>query len=241
MHKVSRVMTAAAAAPTVGTRPGWQALQQTRHSVQGSFMLSPLPSSSPLLRLSTSHLMTTTIFPWVQRYPHSLAIAVRLHAAPSGEAVVTSTSASASSPRTSSSSGNLGSDNGMCIDPRRLPNTIPGITQEELAARITQYHAQQAKLAREISAKALAHDVELMRRSMTPNSFAEYMVRLEKEQQAAVKEEAKMAAMSPVELHQYRQKKRRQAVRYEWYKTFLLLSSLAGSTVFLFSLFIFFK
>ncbi|CAG9582444.1 conserved hypothetical protein [Leishmania major strain Friedlin] len=163
------------------------------------------------------------------------------HATAADEAAASSISASASSPSISSSSGNLGGDDGVRIDPRRLPSTIPGMTQEELAARIVRYHSQQSKLAQEMSEKALAHDVELMRRSLSPSSFAEYMARLEKEQQAAVKEEAKMAAMSPVELHQYRQRKRRQAVRYEWYKTFLVLVAIAGSIAFLFSLFIFFK
>ncbi|CBZ30644.1 conserved hypothetical protein [Leishmania mexicana MHOM/GT/2001/U1103] len=168
-------------------------------------------------------------------------MAVRQHATATGEAAASATSASASSPGISSSCGDLGGDDGIRIDPRRLPSTIPGITQEELAARIVQYHSQQSKLAQEMSSKALAHDVELMRRSLSPSSFAEYMARLEKEQQAALKEEAKMAAMSPVELHQYRQRKRRQAVRYEWYKTLLVLVAIAGSITFLFSLFIFFK
>ncbi|AYU82893.1 hypothetical protein LdCL_350014300 [Leishmania donovani] len=163
------------------------------------------------------------------------------HTTAAGEAAASPTSASASSPGISSSNYNFGGDDGVRIDPRCLPSTIPGITREELAARIVQYHSQQSKLAKEMSDKALAHDVELMRRSLSPSSFAEYMARLEKEQQAAVKEEAKMAAMSPLELHQYRQKKRRQAIRYEWYKTFLVLVAIAGSIAFLFSLFIFFK
>lgn len=115
------------------------------------------------------------------------------------------------------------------------------MSQEELAARITQYHAEQSRQAGEVSAKAVAHEVELMRRSLSPAAFAEFMARVEVEQQAAAREAAKMAAMSPLELHQYQQKKRRQAVRYEWYKTFLMFFALAGSTGFLFFFFVFFE
>ncbi|KAG5466677.1 hypothetical protein LSCM1_00846 [Leishmania martiniquensis] len=242
MRKVSRVWATSAAGPTVGNRPAWQALQQPRHRFQGSFRASPSLSSSSPLRLTRSQLVAAAAFPCVQRCSHSLATAVRLqHTAPTGGIAAASTGAATSSGGTSSSTDSLGGDDGVRIDPHRLPSTIPGMTQEELAARIAQYHSQQSKLVREMSAKALAHDVELMRRSLSPSSFAEYMARLEKEQQSAAKEEAKMAAMSPIELHQYRQKKRRQALRYEWYKTFLLLFALTSSSLFLFALLVFFK
>ncbi|KAG5467208.1 hypothetical protein CUR178_00849 [Leishmania enriettii] len=243
MHKVSRVWAAAAAGPTVGTRPTRQALQQPRQSSQRLLCpASPSPSSSPQFRMTVSQLTTAAAFPCVQRCPYSLVTAVRLqHTTPAGEIAAASTSAAASSEGACSSSDSLGGDDGVRIDPHRLPSTIPGITQEELAARIVQYHSQQSKLAREVSAKALARNVELMRRSLSPDSFAEYMARLEKEQQATAREEAKMAAMSPIALHQYRQRKRRQAVRYEWYKTFLMFFTLIGSSVFLFALLLFFK
>ncbi|GET92602.1 hypothetical protein, conserved [Leishmania tarentolae] len=242
MHTASRVWAGAAAVPAVSRRPVYHALQPSRHSVQRGFSSASLVSSSPLLRSSTSQMMTASVFPCVQHSPNFLAMTLRhQHTTATGETAEASTSAAAFSPGVSSSSSYVIGDKGVRIDPRLLPSTIPGITQEELAARIVQHHSQQSKLAQEMSANELAHDVELMRRSLLPSAFAEYMARLEKEQQALAKEEAKMAAMSPVELHQYRQKKRRQAVRYEWYKTFLLLVTMAGSIAFLFSLFVFFK
>jgi hypothetical protein len=130
---------------------------------------------------------------------------------------------------------------GVHVDPRRLPSTIPGVSQEELAARITAYHTQKAQEASELSSKAVAQEVELMRRSLSPSDFEAYMQSLEKGMAAVAKEQAKLAAMSPVELHQYQQKKKRQAVRYEWYKTFLMIFALLGSTALLFSLFLFFE
>ncbi|KAK7194660.1 hypothetical protein NESM_000384900 [Novymonas esmeraldas] len=165
------------------------------------------------------------------------------HATPvSASASLASAGAPSSGDGTSSSSGGSSSAGGdVRVDPRLLPSTIPGITQEELAARIAHYHSEKSKLAGEASAKALAQEIELMRRSLSPNAFVEYMGRLETQQRAAAREDAKMAAMSPVELHQYQQKKRRQAVRYEWYKMFLLLFAIVGSTAFLFSLFLFFE
>ncbi|KPI84383.1 hypothetical protein ABL78_6564 [Leptomonas seymouri] len=130
---------------------------------------------------------------------------------------------------------------GVHIDASRLPSTIPGISQEELAARITAYHTKMAWEASELSSNALAQEVELMRRSLSPDAFEAYMRDLEKGMAAAAKEQAKLAAMSPLELHQYQQKKKRQAVRYEWYKTFMMIFALVGSTALLFSLFLFFE
>ncbi|KAG5492510.1 hypothetical protein JKF63_01088 [Porcisia hertigi] len=240
MHNMNRVMAATVACPAVGTHTAWKAQQQLRHGLQGSMSSTPLLSSLPLLRLSTSQMTATAVFPCVQRC-QNLKMAVRLqHATPTREATVPSTSAHESSPSVSSSHDNLGGDD-VRIDPRRLPGTIPGITQEELAARIVKYHSQRSRQVKEMSAKAVAQEVELMRRSLSPNAFAEYMAHLEEKQKAAAAEEARMAAMSTVELHHYQQKKRRQAARYQWYKTFLVISALLGSTVFLFSLFLFFK
>lgn len=153
-----------------------------------------------------------------------------------------STDASTSTTTTTASSPHLSSSvaGGMHVDPRLLPNSIPGMSQEELAARITAFHSARSTQERAASAKNIADDIELMRRSLPPKDFAAYLQRIEAEQLVMAKEEAAMASMTPLQLHQYQMKKRRQLVRQEWYKTFLLLAAIIGSTFFLFSLFIFF-
>lgn len=259
MHKASRVLTATAVplwcvcragrlSSTAGTSTR---LRST--SLISSSSFTPLSSPTTVHQQQFRHMSTRLLRPLpvgaVLPAQTSLWAAVRTQHA--GGATASAT-ASAAAEAESAAHATVPSEgqppqpqpeggSGVHIDPRRLPSTIPGISQEELAARITAYHTKKAHEASVLSNKALSEEVELMRRSLSPNDFAAYMQSLEKGMAAAAKEQAKLAAMSPVELHQYQQKKKRQAVRYEWYKTFLMIFALVGSTALLFSLFVFFK
>lgn len=252
MHKASRVLTATAVplgcayrytATTTTTRlPATSAVassacRMVSHPASWCAQQHPARCATtalrPLQRCATP-LSAHTTFLTAGRNQHAGSAA----AAGSAE---TTAKAETSSPHQQQQQQSSEGGNGVHVDPRRLPSTIPGISQEELAARITAYHSKKAQEASALSNKALTEEIELMRRSLSPNDFAAYMQSLEKGMAAAAKEQAKLAAMSPVELHHYQQKKRRQAVRYEWYKTFLMIFALVGSTALLFSLFLFFE
>lgn len=224
MHKASRVLAAKDVPLSYACR---------RCPPRCGLLLSSPP---PYLRGASAAPLTTSTFPAVA----ALQTAVRLqHTAAAGASAHNTTAdadAAAATPQ-SPAEGN----GALHVDPRRLPNTIPGISQEELAARITAYHTKKSQEASAFSSQALAQDVELMRRSLSPNDFEEYMTKVEQDMAAAAKEQAKLAAMSPLELHHYQMKKRRQAVRYEWYKSGMMLFALLGSTALLFSMFVFFK
>lgn len=228
MYKASRVFAAAA-------QHNMRMYHSTFPGVTTSLSFQHQPQvrrfSAYLLSLSKPAALPSVAFFTATRRQHTSA----------ADPATASASASASATTSTVGDGEPGDKGGVHVDPRRLPSTIPGITQEELAARITAYHTKKVQEANELSAKSLTQEVELMRRSLSPNDFEEYMANLEKDMAAAAKEQAKLAAMSPLELHQYQQKKKRQAMRYEWYKTFLMVVALVGSTAFLFSLFVFFE
>lgn len=150
------------------------------------------------------------------------------------------------------------------IDPRRLPSTIPGISQEELAARMEAHHSAimstTATAAATASASAassntphptgvsemhhpesmLTREVEVMRRALPPTEFAEYMRQVGRLQRAEARERVKIASMSPTQLYRYQQKKRRRRVWYEWGKTLMLLTACIGTGAVVLSLFAFF-
>ncbi|KPA85969.1 putative mitochondrial hypothetical protein [Leptomonas pyrrhocoris] len=258
MHKVGRVLAATAVPFGCVYHAGHHSMRRcTTFSVSSSFAgqraLSTLQqpplqvrSFTGLLPLSHANSCTYATLRAATRTQHAHATSTAAEpetgAAASGASTAPTASESApEAPKPAAAEQQPARKDGIQIDPSRLPSTIPGISQEELAARITAYHTKKAQEAKEWSSKALTQEVELMRRSLSPNNFEAYMQDLEKGMAAAAKEQAKLAAMSPVQLHQYQQKKKRQAVRYEWYKTFLMFFALVGSTAFLFSLFLFFE
>ncbi|CAD2214585.1 hypothetical protein ADEAN_000203600 [Angomonas deanei] len=129
------------------------------------------------------------------------------------------------------------------IDLGRLPDTIPGVSREELAAMIERHHKEAEKEARAASAQAaklLTEEVELMRRSMSPEDFEKYIQRIHQVNDANLKEELKMAAMSPEQLHLYMMKKKREAAREGWKKMVMLVCVFIGTLISLFASFFMF-
>lgn len=95
------------------------------------------------------------------------------------------------------------------IDASRLPSTIPGVTPEELAAKLQAQMEKAIAQEEADSGKRLAAEVQRMQLSLSPEAFETYLVELNQKLALEEKERAKFAAMTPTQQVLYAQRQRR--------------------------------
>lgn len=160
----------------------------------------------------------------------AIAVACRFSAATAGTARNTDNSSNSSS-----------SNDRPRVDPSRLPSTIPGVTQEELAAKMEAFRDRHAAMVGDAYQRTVAAETEVMRRSMSPEDFETYVAEIEATHAKAAFEAAKVAAMSPMQLHQYKKHMKRKLLLMEYWNWFLYIAVFIGSIFSIFYLFYFFE
>ncbi|PBJ69589.1 hypothetical protein BCY84_19682 [Trypanosoma cruzi cruzi] len=126
------------------------------------------------------------------------------------------------------------------IDPKKLPNTIPGVSREELAERLERYQRELSYKAAQASARELADEIETMRRALPPEQFRQFLQDVDAMAEKNEKEIARLSAMSPQQLYRYHQRQRRRMRLQAIWKSVVLLVSIFGAVFFLFFLMFFF-
>ncbi|CCD15720.1 unnamed protein product [Trypanosoma congolense IL3000] len=136
--------------------------------------------------------------------------------------------------------GGPGAAHGFHVDPRRLPNTIPGIGREELAARLEKQQREFARKYEETRADDLVREIDTMRRAMPPEEFKRFLRGIEEAEAKDAREAAKTSAMSPMQLYRYQQRQRRRLQLQLFAKTVVIFVAIFGCVFFLFFFFFFF-
>ncbi|RNE99148.1 hypothetical protein TraAM80_08353 [Trypanosoma rangeli] len=126
------------------------------------------------------------------------------------------------------------------VDPKQLPDTIPGVSREELAERLEKYQQELSYKTSQLTARELANEIEMMRRALPPDQFHQFLQDVDSMAEKNEREVARLSAMSPQQLYRYHQRQRRrqrfQAIR----KNIMILVSLFGTIFFLFFFMFFF-
>mmetsp|Transcript_11976 Transcript_11976/g.13782 ORF Transcript_11976/g.13782 Transcript_11976/m.13782 type:complete len:175 (+) Transcript_11976:52-576(+) len=115
-----------------------------------------------------------------------------------------------------------------------IPNTIPGISREELAERVrkmAEIHQQKADSAHRDS---LAKHIDTMRRAMPPDQFKEFLRSIEEKEALNAEEAEKMSSMTPLELYRYQRRKAQRENLRQWLNVIYLVSAFFGGIFFLF-------
>ncbi|RNF15185.1 uncharacterized protein Tco025E_05634 [Trypanosoma conorhini] len=125
------------------------------------------------------------------------------------------------------------------VDPKQLPDTIPGVSREELAERLDQYQQKLSYKAAQLTSRELANEIEMMRRALPPDQFQQFLHDVDSMTAKNELEMARLSAMSPQQLYRYHQRQRRRQRFQAAGKNLLVLVSLFG-TIFCLFFFLFF-
>ncbi len=113
----------------------------------------------------------------------------------------------------------------LAKDLRGLPSTIPGVSQEELAAKIRSFTARHD----EADAQRLVHNREallrLKRETLRPDDFEKFREELEKKEAAGMAEARRQSEMPPFEYQRYLEKKKKKLNRSQnfWVVVYFVL------------------
>lgn len=132
----------------------------------------------------------------------------------------------------------LGVDN--TVNMNAIPNTIPGVSREELAKRLAQMESLQKQKAHEAHVDNVAKEIDNMRRAMPPQQFKEFLENLEKKEAETAEEAEKVGKMSPTELYRYQLKKERREKRTQLINLIFLMTMFFGAIYIIFYFLIFF-
>ncbi|KEG09886.1 hypothetical protein DQ04_04491040 [Trypanosoma grayi] len=194
--------------------------------------MSPCARRCPLLRAAHVSLV---------RSPYGALYTWRRCVAAAAAATTTGSSSSSSSSSSNSNDEAHPSSSKFSIDPRRLPDTIPGVSREELAARLEKYQRELAYKAAQATSRELANEIDTMRRAMPPEQFRKFLHDLDAIEAKNAKEAARINAMSPSQLYRYQQRQHRRQWFRRFAKTLMLCVTFFGAIFFMFFLFFFFQ
>lgn len=97
-----------------------------------------------------------------------------------------------------------------------LPNTIPGVSREELAERLQKMGSFQRQQVVNSHRESISRQIDTMRRAMPPTEFKEFLRKLEEKEALEMDEAEKMDQMTPTQLYRYQLKKARNENIKQW-------------------------
>lgn len=120
------------------------------------------------------------------------------------------------------------------ININALPNTIPGVSREELAEKLRKMETIQRQKTVDAHRESISKQIDTMRRAMPPKEFKEFLRTLEEREAKAMDEAELIGHMTPMQLYRYQLKKQRNENIKQW------LNLVALVAVFLFGIYFLF-
>jgi hypothetical protein len=120
------------------------------------------------------------------------------------------------------------------INLEALPNTIPGVSREELAEKLNKMGSLQRQQTTNAHRDSIARQIDTMRRAMPPDQFKEFLSKLESKEALAMDEAEKMNEMSPTELYRYQLKRQRNNNIKQWINVIMLVGAFVFGIFFMF-------
>lgn len=124
-------------------------------------------------------------------------------------------------------------DNGT-INLDSLPNTIPGVSREELAEKLQKMGAAHRQKTTDKHRENIARQIDTMRRAMPPAEFKEFLRQLEAKEALAMDEAEKVDSMTPAELYRYQLKRQRNQNLWQWVYVIMLGGAFVMGIFFMF-------
>lgn len=121
-----------------------------------------------------------------------------------------------------------------------LPNTIPGVSREELAERLRKMAEIQQQKAETAHRDSLAKHIDTMRRAMPPDQFKEFLKSIEEKEALDMEESEKMSSMTPLELYRYQRRKAQKENIRQWLNVLSVVAAFFGGIYVLFYFLCFF-
>lgn len=137
-------------------------------------------------------------------------------------------SVKASSSSTHSPTTDATDAQGAVHNPAALPNTIPGISREELQRRLEKFQTTQMTQKYKRHEELVSREIDEMRRAMPPDQFAEFMENVNAKEAMQQEELRKVQGMTPTEYHRYMTRKKRRDNFWQWVNVWAVFGVFMG-------------